>query len=336
LVTSKTNEISELMKRKDIPRAGATALEDGQPDHDVRLIDPEKPSPNFFIVGAAKGGTTSMYAYLSRHPEVFMSTLKQPHYFSSFKVKHQFDNFMPVIRQSRSYQELFVGSEPYKAVGEASPSYLCDPGAAIRIKSAIPHAKIIISLRNPVQRAYSHYLMEFHEGNETLPFREALEVDENRSEKGWGVSFQYIELGLYADQVEQYLNVFGPANVLVVLFEDFVRDTPAVMEQIASFLGIDPTQYPEDCFQRVHNPFEASRSEFARMILRCRPIRVTSKRLAPKKLRSAVRDRLLFKETQKPKMDDDIRQRLAQHFAPDLERLEQVLDRDLELLREQE
>jgi hypothetical protein len=330
------DRISEPMKRKDISRERAGGVEEGRLDSDARLIDPELPAPNFFIVGAAKAGTTSMYAYLSRHPEVFMSTLKQPHYFSSFEVKQQFDNFMPVFRQARAYQELFFGSESYKAVGEASPSYLCDANAATRIKSAIPHAKIIISLRNPVQRAYSHYLMEFHEGNETLPFREALKVDENRNEKGWGISFQYVELGLYADQVERYLKVFDPANVLVVIFEDFVRDTEAVMQQIASFLDIDPNQYPEDCFQRVHNPFEASRNKFARMILRSRPIRVTSKRMVPQKLRTAVRDRLLFKETQKPRLDDDIRQRLAQHFVPDLERLEQILDRDLELLREQE
>jgi hypothetical protein len=312
-------------RRKDAPEDGI-----------VRLINPELPSPNFFIVGAAKAGTTSMHAYLSQHPEVFMSTVKEPHYFSSFDVRRQFDNFMPVIRDSLVYQELFSGSELYKAVGEASPSYLCDAGAALRIKLAIPDAKIIISLRNPVQRAYSQYLMEYHEGNETLPFREALEIDEARSEKGWGVSFQYVELGLYADQVEHYLKVFGRSNVLVVLFEDFVDDTAAVMQQIAQFLGVDPDQYPERSFEKTHNPFEASRGGLVRLVLRCRPIRVLSKRWVPPKLRTAVRDRLLFKETRKPTLDDGIRRELASRFASDLSRLERMLDRDLASLRESE
>lgn len=298
------------------------------------MINPKLPRPNFFIVGAAKAGTTSLHAYLSEHPQVFMSALKEPHYFSSFVVSPEFDNFQPIIRNSTAYQELFIGSEGYKAIGEASPSYLCDAQAATRIKSSIPDAKIVISLRNPVQRAYSHYLMEYRQGRETRSFREALEADLGRCEKGWGVSFQYVELGLYAEQVERYLQTFGRSKVLVILFENLIRQTSAVMEEVARFLDIDPEGYPESAFASAHNPFEISRSAFARTLLRSRSIRVWAKRWIPQKLRTAVRNRFLFASGQKPRLDDGTRRSLAGLFTSDLRRLERMLDRDLGAIRE--
>jgi hypothetical protein len=308
-------------------RHGVVAKEFGAP-----RLDPRLPAPNFFIVGAAKAGTTSLYAYLTEHPEVFMSPRKEPHFFSLFEMRPEFDNFDPPVRDPRAYQELFLGSEGRKAVGEASPSYLCDPDAAIRIKSAVQDAKIVISLRNPVQRAYSAYLMEYSAGRETLPFRQALEADERRTEKGWGVSFGYVELGLYAEQVEHYLEVFGRGQVLVILFEDLIRETATVMQQVARFLDVDPARFPESTFEQVHNRFEASRGPFARALLRSRPIRALSKRFAPQKLRDAV-NRVLFTTAKKPKMDDEARRALAERFAPNLQRLERLLERDLGALR---
>ena len=300
---------------------------------DADLIDPSLPIPNFFIVGAAKAGTTSLHAYLSEHPQVFMPALKEPHYFAAFEVSPEFDNFMPVIREREAYHQLFRGSEGFPAVGEASPSYLCDPGASSRIRSAIPHAKIIISLRNPVDRAFSHYLMDFYEGREKLPFDEAIEFDRSRTDKGWGRSAQYVELGLYASQVESYLRVFGKEQVLVILFEDLVRNTRDVMKTIARFLEIDPSRYPESSFDKVHNPFEKSRGPIARAILRSRPIRVWSKRLVPQSARTAIRDRFLFIKDRKPRLNDESRRVLEATFEPDVEWLEQLLGRDLSILR---
>jgi hypothetical protein len=302
----------------------------------TRVLDPGFPAPNFFVVGAAKAGTTSLHGYLSQHPEVFMSVVKEPHYFADFQIKPEFDNFIPVIRDSRAYQALFVGSAGFKAIGEASPSYLCDPGAAVRIKLAVPDAKILISLRNPVQRAYSHYLMEYHAGREKLAFADALKADELRSDKRWGSSFQYVELGLYAAQVERYLEVFGSSQVMVVVFEEMVRDTAGEMERIARFLGIDPSRFPASAFDKVHFPFEASRGRLARSLLRFRALRVWSKSWLPKTFRTAIRDSLIYKSASKPKLDDDTRRSLDARFAADLRKLEQVLQRDLSLLKSSE
>jgi hypothetical protein len=296
------------------------------------LIDPELAAPNFFIVGAAKAGTTSLHAYLSSHPQVFMPTLKEPHYFADFELMPEFDNFLPVIRDQAEYQALFKGSEGYVAVGEASPSYLCDPAAAERIRSAIPAAKIIISLRNPVERAFSHYLMEFNRGAETLPFDRALESDALRREKGWGKSGMYAELSLYSGQVASFLREFGRDRVLVILFEDLIRDTHGTMGEVARFLGIDPAAFPESAIARVHNPFEVSRGPMARALLRMRSIRLWAKRWVPKTVRRHVRDRYLFVAKPKPELDARSRQALAERFEKDVQALESLLGRELPAL----
>ena len=233
--------------------------ESGDRNDDIGVsIDRNLPSPNFFIVGAAKAGTTSLHAYLSSHPQVFMSAVKEPHYFAPFEPSAEFDNFIPAVSDPKAYQMLFAGSQSYRAIGEASPSYLCNADAAKRIKSAIPDAKIIISLRNPVQRAYSHYLMEYHAGRESLAFDAAIDADQSRKTKGWGISFQYLELSSYAEQVERFIAEFGRDKVLVVLFENLVRDRAQTMREIADFLKIDAEGFPESAFDKVHFPFESS------------------------------------------------------------------------------
>ena len=300
---------------------------------DGGLVDPSLPTPNFFVVGAAKAGTTSIHAYLSGHPQVFMSALKEPHYFASFEVSPEFDNFKPVIRDRADYHDLFHGSEEFLAIGEASPSYLCDPEASARIRSVIPHAKIIISLRNPVDRAFSAYLELFYEGKERRLFDEAVNFDLSRADKGWGRSAGYVELGLYASQVESYLKVFGREQVLVILFEDLVRNTGDVMQKIARFLGIDPARFPDSAFAKVHNPFEMTRGPIARAILRSRPIRVWAKRIFPQGARTTFRDRFLFVKGRKPRLEDESRRALAALFAADVERLERLLGRDLGILK---
>lgn len=322
------------MEGKHAERGSAGLLCD-QPaeNRDMRRLDPNLAAPNFFIVGAAKAGTTSLHAYLARHPEVFMSPLKEPHYFSSFLATPEHNNFDTVVRQADSYQQLFAGSQSFKAIGEASPSYLCDPEAANRIKLAIPDARIIISLRDPVQRAYSHYLMEHRQGRETRSFMEAVEEDRKSRNKGWGVSFQYIELGLYADQVARYLEVFDRRKVLVILFEDLSRDTRGVMGEVSCFLEIDPEGFNGSAFERTHNPYEESRGRVARLLLRSHAMRVFSKRWIPKSVRASVRRRFFFKTGVKPRLDGETARALSRYFEADLARLEHILGRDLGALR---
>jgi len=295
---------------------------------------PAARSPNFFIVGAAKAGTTSLHTYLSGHSDVFMSPIKEPHYFASFERTSDHDNFLPVIRDARAYQDLFWECEGQSAVGESSPSYLCDEQAATRIHLAVPDARIIISLRDPVERAHSHYLMEHRAGRESRPLQEALVTDLARKQKGWGVSFQYVELGLYYQQVERFLSVFGRDRVLILLFQEVTQDTWETMRKVARFLNIDPDSFSDVDMMRAYNHFEESRGPLARKIIRSKPIRVWSKRLVPQTIRTAIRNRFLFKPGCKPELDPETHRFLRKIFEDDLVKLEQLLDRDLGALRE--
>ena len=118
--------------------------------------------PNFFIVGAPRSGTTSLYEYLKEVPEVFMSPVKEPNFFN-LSVENDLFLSKP-IREKKKYLDLFKNVKDEKAIGEASPTYLWDPKTPKLIHEIIPDAKIIISLRDPVERTFSHYLMYFRNG----------------------------------------------------------------------------------------------------------------------------------------------------------------------------
>src|SRR6266849_533449 len=141
--------------------------------------------PNFFLVGAAKAGTTSAYAYLSQHPQVFFPRIKEPHFFTRVRPSGEQRFFVEAITDRTAYLRLFRGARGFGVVGDASPSYLWHPHVAHRIRARVPDAKIAIILRDPVERAHSHYLMDYREGVQDLSFYEALVRDMNRREKGW-------------------------------------------------------------------------------------------------------------------------------------------------------
>jgi len=127
--------------------------------------------PNFFIVGVAQAGTTSLYAYLKDTPGVFMSPEKEPHYFQRKRPPRKHDRG---IRKQSEYLKLFKGASEDKAIGEASPGYLSDPESAKLIHEAVPKSRIIILLRDPVERAYSAYLWRRAKGTVKQTFHEII------------------------------------------------------------------------------------------------------------------------------------------------------------------
>jgi len=129
--------------------------------------------PNFFIVGAPRAGTTSLYFYLKQVPEVYLSPVKEPNYFSVKIIPD--DHYLLPIRNKKNYLKLFEKVKDEKAIGEASPSYLEDPETPYLISQDVSDARIIAILRDPVERAFSHYLMMVSQGFEKLSFRKALD-----------------------------------------------------------------------------------------------------------------------------------------------------------------
>jgi len=304
------------------------------------------PLPNFFVVGAAKAGTTSLYHYLSHHPQIYVSPIKEPSFFATdiepekFAPDYRYDYLLnpheyiwgemarPVhsayVRKLEDYLGLFRKVSSETAIGEASVVYLGSRSAAYEISARIPAAKIIIMLRDPAERAFSHYLMDWHLGIVQGSFAEELGADLRRPDKGWGRTRMYIEQGLYYEQVKRYLDVFGAEQVRVYFSSDLRVRRGAVLRRLYEFLEVDPDSLPGEAslnestrvprFPRfnywVHRHGFKRPSSF-RMIRRIRS------RIAP----------MLYKPA--PRLCSGDRAMMAGYFADDICKLQDLLGEDL-------
>lgn len=230
-------------------------------------------------MGAPKAGTTSLYNYLSNHPQIYMSPLKETNYFSGDFIKRQNLYYkVEIIPNEHEYLSLFKGVSTEKIIGEASPSYLFYPNIAERIKNFNASAKILIILRNPVQRAYSHYLMDKRLGYVKKSF-EGISCKNTDNELENLYFQQYVELGKYASQVKRYIEVFNKKQVLVLLFENIVNNRQKTMNVICEFLNIDSSLLSEEV--KVHNAFIKSKNKIIELIYQNGIARLIIKRLLP-------------------------------------------------------
>lgn len=213
--------------------------------------------PNYLIVGAAKSGTTTLHDLLSQHPEVYMPSEKELVFFSCGSDAG--------ITSINEYESFFEGANGYKAVGEASVSYLFDPEAPIRIFNTLgENIKILIILRNPVDMMYSLWGHMRRVQREKLGFIDALNAEACRkssgqvldSSGGWICDLLYTERARYSTQVERYINIFGRDRVMILVYEEFFSRPAEKCAELFQFLGVDPQFMPE--FKRL-NPAGVSR-----------------------------------------------------------------------------
>jgi hypothetical protein len=210
--------------------------------------------PNFIVVGAAKAGTTALYHYLAEHPQVFMSAVKETNFFAygldsaGRPICGGPDTTRFGVRSLGEYERLFADAGDAIAVGEASPIYLECPPAAARIRDLLPAARIICSIRHPVDRAYSDYQMYLrHEGRRFDPARDLdPAADWARPDSHWML------IGHYHEQLARYFDLFPREQILVCLFDDLKRSPRMVLEEVYRFLGVDPTFVPD--FGTPHAP----------------------------------------------------------------------------------
>lgn len=287
--------------------------------------------PNFFIVGAPKAGTTSLYEYLRQIPGIYMSPVKEPFYFLPSSA------ITPAgvrIKDRKEYLDLFRDAKGYTAIGEASPSYLNNPESPQLIHNAVRNAKIIILLRHPIERAYSGYLMYQHYG-ETLPFIDALKAEiADGPELRPGIFHrQYIANGLYSASVKRYFDTFGKENVKVLVFEEFVQGTKQALQEVLKFLNVDFQSIP-DTVQETHNPYLAVRNRtLAKLMGRVyragekhSTVSQTLQLLMP--LKEPVY-RLALKKSPKPKITPEEKAFLENIFYEDVQNLATLLGRSL-------
>ena len=281
--------------------------------------------PDFFIVGAPKAGTSSMYSYLQKIPGIFMPSVKEPNFFSRIIVPDDSKNPKP-IRDVKKYLSLFKNAKK-DIIGEASPSYLRDPQAAYLIHDANQNAKIIIILRDPVERAYSHYLMGRRLSNYNLTFKEIITMKisdiQNKIIPGEAV----LTGGFYAEQVKRYLDVFGKEQIKILIFEEFIKDAKGTVEEILRFLGLN--QKLDNFVAEVHNPFGVARGSVAQFIFRDSRIKGMVEKVLSPGQRRALREKLLIKKQTKPKINPEDKKLLGEFYYDDVQKLQQILGRKL-------
>lgn len=222
-------------------------------------------APDFFLVGAAKAGTTALQQALDTHPEIYMSPLKEPNYFcddikvetlrKNVQKKIEADNiplwikqgmkgfrWRAYLRDENLYKKLFDFARADQQKGEASVSYLYSKNASARIYEANPNAKIIIVLRNPVERAFSHFKMEKRMGWLQENLSSAFERHKTNKQPKWGCDPLFLAGGLYAEQVERFHTKFPSNQLNIVWYEDLKKDPSGTLKKMFTFLGVDPTR----------------------------------------------------------------------------------------------
>jgi hypothetical protein len=292
--------------------------------------------PNFFVVGAARSSTTSLHLYLSQHSEIFIPRRKEMHFFASdyFPCTGPGDEDMNrlVIRDEEQFTHLYDKATGMKAIGETSAFYLCLPGTAERIAQAVPDAKIIMILREPVTRAYSAYMHLVREGREKLGFAEGLSREAERKRQGYEPMWWYKELSLYSSQVQHYLDVFGRDRVKVLLYEEFYADLEQGLRDIFAFLGVKE-DVPIDTSTRFNSAGEVRQRRLyaflTDFIRNPNAFEKAIKSLIPRNLRLVWGAKAVNMLVHAAPINPQIKTELKAFFTEDVAKLEQLLQRDL-------
>ena len=273
---------------------------------------------NTFIVGAPKTGTTSLYYYLNQHTNVCMSSIKEPNFFSAKEVNSLFYKSQ-IVDEINEYHKLFSQNKK-QIIGEASVSYLFFDEVPNRIYKYNPKAKIIILLRNPIERALSHYLMDFRLGFCSENFEDIIAQPEIFPQ----YYQQYLELGNYFLQLKRYINVFNENQLSIVFYDDLKSDSQKVMKHIFSFLEIE--------FQHldysIQNSFLSPSNKFVSELYKFNSLRKIVKSLFPEPFLSLVKS-IFFSNNSKPTFSDSIIKQLNAYYKSDIVELEKLLNKDL-------
>lgn len=280
--------------------------------------------PDVLIGGAQKSGTTTLHHFLAEHPECYTPPDRQEIHF--FDVEAQY------ARGLDAYRELFAGAGEEKVVFQTSPYYLFLPRAARRIASDCPDMKMIFVLRQPVDRAYSHYWHSVRFGRERLGFEEALAAEAERVERGplERRVFSYLARGRYAEQIERYFELLGRERVLVLLTDDLRHDLAGTAERLGTFLGLDPAPWHAALARRAE---EGGDGAFRRNRHRLPRSRALQRWILPWRWRfpalAWLVEKVNLKTVRYPPMDPATRRTLTQELLPDMKRLSELIDRDL-------
>jgi hypothetical protein len=287
---------------------------------------------NFFIVGAAKCGTTSLYEYLSQHSDIFMCPVKEPHFFTSlvennnknlYKIPEKGKKYHTrIVRDPAVYKNLFNEGSGYKIRGEASPSYLWAIDAPQRIFEYNPQAKIIILLRDPVKRLISNYQMDYAMGiQKSTQFLETVKEEFKKEKKIWGTDRVYIDLGFYYQQISRYAALFPSPQLLILKFDELIASPKPTLQRVFTFLGTDE-KFADNIIIEQHNTASRPISPWINTIRKNKIVKVFSSLLGKEK--DALKT-LLYKKgyTNKLAIDEESQRYLYEIYKEDLRLLKE-------------
>ncbi len=293
--------------------------------------------PNFLVIGAGKGGTTSLHRWLAEHPRVHVSPIKETNYFT-WETRGDAPPGEPLgrmefpVRSWEEYLALFAGGAGAVARGEVSPSYLSRPAVPARIAERLPDVRLIAVLRHPVERAYSSYLMHARDGRERRSFAEAVrqEIDGTADPNLAAGQLRYLRIGHYHRHLSRYWERFPEEQIHIELFDDLKADPGALIGRVYRFLGVDAGFRP-DLSARL-NPSGIPRRSLLAPFLRKNRFSRLVRRLLPAGWVPGVErayDGWRGRQLVKPPLDPALRRELIERFRDDIERLGERLSRDL-------
>lgn len=289
--------------------------------------------PNFLIIGASKGGTTTLNYVLDQHPEIFMCPVKETGFFWAYgeqltyhepgsqKLRYR------VVDNPEQYQKLFRKASGYKAIGEASVRYLCHPKSPSLIHQFIPKVKLIAILRQPADRAFSSYLHNLRDGMEPCKnFAEAI-VQEKQGLRDHWIALRYLEHGMYFSAIQRYLQFFNHSQLFIRLFEDLQQNPHSLFEDLFRFLEVDDTFIPD--LSHKHNVSGIIRNPWLRWLwTNTVKLRVYLRPIISGRLRHNLSE-WVYKDVQKQTLSTQLKMELTEYYREDILKLQDLLGRDL-------
>ncbi|MFK7848709.1 MAG: sulfotransferase [Rhodothermales bacterium] len=292
--------------------------------------------PDFLLIGAAKSGTTALFHYLGQHPGIYACPVREPNFFA---LEGKTINFTgpgdkeTVGRHSintlAEYGQLFEDTATGQVAGEVSPLYLYDAEAPARIRHYLPQVKLLVMLRNPVDRAYASYLHLRRDGRESSgSFQEGLLHEDKRIGMGWEHLWHYVEMGRYATQLNRYLTQFDRSQIKILLYDDFQEAPAAMLRECFEFLHVDHAFEPD--FSRRPNRSGIPRSTFIQKTVAGQGwLKQAIAGAMSEKVRGKLVSQIQKLNLSRPALDQSIRIHLGQRYREELLELQDLIGRDL-------
>jgi len=268
--------------------------------------------PTFIVIGAAKGGTTSLFHYLRQHDDIYLAPTKETNFYWAEGASEG----RSIPRTLEDYARCFAGARGQTAIGEISPQYLNSPTAAGRIRADLPEVKLIAVLRNPVERAWSDYLGRVRVAREHRSVDEAIRPGE-----------RIFEHGRYAPRLARYAAVFPAARLRVVLHDDFIADPGGTLRALFAYLGVDPTVRIDATYRHNGAAVPAS-PRLNRILWTIVPV---AQRLVPTRMRGTGVAEKLLARTYRPAggCPPTLARELRAAYRDDIAETARIIGRDL-------